>query len=155
MRSIIIIFSLLLTITATAQHSSYVEIYISDIKTFNHKLYVGIYDNDKDFVAHTNAVDSVIITPTKSTVSIMFKNLKPGDYAIAFFQDLNDNAKLDTKLFGIPAEPIGISNYDHKATTPPTYKKAKFEIKKDIKIEIPLVTPKKDIKGKNKDVNPN
>lgn len=150
MKTVIILLTLLLNITATAQHTSNLTVDISDIKIFDHKLYVGIYNNDKDFIKHTNAVDSIIITPKKSTVTIMFKDLKSGVYAIAFFQDLNNNGKLDTGIFGIPTEPIGISNYDHKATTPPTYRKAEFEIKKDMKIEIPLVTPKKDIKGKNK-----
>ncbi len=41
-------------------------------------------------------------------------SLPAGDYVITAFQDENENMKLDTKLFGIPREPVGISNYSGK-----------------------------------------
>ena len=148
MRFVLSILTLLVITSAAAQKTSKLTVEITDIKILDHKLYIGIYDNENDFAKNTNAVDSVIVTPTKSTVKVVFKHLPEGEYAIAFFQNINDNGKLDTGLFGIPSEPIGISNYDRKAKAPPKFNRAKFEVKNDMKIKIPLVTPPKNIKGK-------
>ena len=38
------------------------------------------------------------------------ENVKPGNYAIAVFHDLNGNGKLDRNLIGLPSEPYGFSN---------------------------------------------
>lgn len=35
-----------------------------------------------------------------------------GEYVISVYQDTNNNISLDTGLFGIPKEPIGITNYN-------------------------------------------
>ncbi len=146
MRTILIILSFLAVTSVIAQKTSRLTVEITDIKIFNHKLYIAVYNNEKNFSKNINAVDSVITTPKDSILVVTFKALPDGEYAIAFFQDLNDNGKLDTGLLGIPTEPIGISNYDHKAKTPPTFKKAMFIVNKNMEIKIPLVTPPKDIK---------
>ncbi|QQO09979.1 DUF2141 domain-containing protein [Breznakiella homolactica] len=38
--------------------------------------------------------------------------LPMGECAISVYQDTNQNGKMDTGLFGIPKEPVGISNWN-------------------------------------------
>jgi uncharacterized protein (DUF2141 family) len=44
------------------------------------------------------------------SVTLLFKDLPAGDYAVSAFQDVNGNKKLDTSDVGFPLEPYGISN---------------------------------------------
>lgn len=44
------------------------------------------------------------------SVTLVFKDLPPGDYAVTAFQDSNGNQKLDTSSTGMPQEPYGLSN---------------------------------------------
>lgn len=46
----------------------------------------------------------------KASATLTITDLPYGTYAIAVFQDLNGNGKLDTGLLGIPKEPYCFSN---------------------------------------------
>ncbi len=49
-----------------------------------------------------------------------------GEYAIASFWDENDNGELDTRIFGIPKERVGMSNNAKGRMGPAKWKDAKF-----------------------------
>jgi uncharacterized protein (DUF2141 family) len=66
-------------------------------------------------------------------------------YAAAGFQDLNGNKKLDTGIFGIPIEPVCVSDYNHKPKSPPTFIKSEFMLKSDTVIVMPLMSGNKEI----------
>lgn len=145
-QSVLILASLIIFgFAATGQKNIELTLEIKGIKSFDKKLYVGLYSSEKDFKAKSNAVDSAIIIPKKKSVTIKMKNLKKGYYAAAGFQDLNGNGKLDTGVFGIPVEPVCVSDYTHKPKSPPTFKKSEFYLTQDTTIVMPLVSGKKDI----------
>lgn len=39
----------------------------------------------------------------------LLRGLKPGEYSLSGYNDVNGNGRLDTGLFGIPKEPVGFS----------------------------------------------
>jgi len=61
-------------------------------------------------------------------VSLVFKDLPAGTYAIAALHDANSNGKMDTNILGIPKEDFGASNDAVARFGPPKYKDAKFEV---------------------------
>jgi uncharacterized protein (DUF2141 family) len=63
-----------------------------------------------------------------------------GEYAIALFQDLNGNQKLDTNLFGKPTEPYAFSNNQKPVFMEPSFEKCKFQFNNsNQKISISLI----------------
>lgn len=58
--------------------------------------------------------------------TIFFKNVAPGNYAIAILHDENNNQKMDKTILGIPKEGYGFSNNVSGAFGPPSFKKASF-----------------------------
>lgn len=46
----------------------------------------------------------------KGSVTLTFRNLSAGDYAVQLFHDENDNGKVEMNLAGIPTEGFGFSN---------------------------------------------
>lgn len=70
---------------------------------------------------------SVAVAGTQMEVS--FPGLAQGTYAVAAYQDLNGNGKLDRSVFGWPTEPTAASNAAHGRMGPPTYADAAFELK--------------------------
>jgi uncharacterized protein (DUF2141 family) len=50
-----------------------------------------------------------------------------GECVINVYQDLNGNGECDSGLFGIPKEPVGITNWDGKGP-PGSYRRLKVEI---------------------------
>jgi uncharacterized protein (DUF2141 family) len=63
---------------------------------------------------------------TKAESACPFDPAPPGTYAIACFHDENGNGRLDTGLFGIPAEGTVASNHAKGFLGPPSFQDAKF-----------------------------
>lgn len=52
-----------------------------------------------------------------------------GRYAVAVYQDLNDNEQLDSNLVGVPSEPFGFSRNARGSMGPPEFDAAAFEVR--------------------------
>jgi len=69
-------------------------------------------------------------------VTITFKNVKPGEYAIMALHDENENKRMDFQENGMPLESYGISN-NVMSFGPPQYDDAKFKVEaKDLEMNI-------------------
>lgn len=74
-----------------------------------------------------------------SEASYTFKSVPFGSYAVAVFQDKNQNDFLDANFVGAPQEPLGTSNM--KMARRPSFRKCAFEFKaKQKTLEIQLVS---------------
>ncbi|HTH95091.1 MAG TPA: DUF2141 domain-containing protein [Rhodocyclaceae bacterium] len=68
----------------------------------------AIYGQSADFLKKSlRGAESPV---NGNSVTLVFKDLPAGDYAVTAFQDSNGNKKLDTSIVGIPLEPYGMSN---------------------------------------------
>jgi len=77
------------------------------------------------------------VNPVNSVISHEI-SLPEGECMISIFQDNNGNGKLDTGLFNIPKEPVGMTNYD--GGIPGNFNKLKINIANNgTKINIPLI----------------
>lgn len=59
---------------------------------------------------------------------LVFKNLKPGTYALAAAHDANNNGELDKNGFGIPTEGFGFSRQAKVIFGPPKFDAACFPV---------------------------
>jgi len=69
------------------------------------------------------------VIPAKGTKQLVFKNVKPGRYAIALLHDENDNGKADRALGMMPKEGFGFSRDAKVRMGPPSFDAAAFEYK--------------------------
>ena len=104
------------------------------MKSDKGNLFVALYNTENTFLKKPFKGEIAVIKNKKSIV--IFKNLPKGAYAISSFHDENDNKKMDTNFFGIPKEPIGVSNNATGFMGPPKYKDAKFTVNKNITLSI-------------------
>ena len=121
------------------QNTANVTVNISNIDLSGGKVFIGLYNNEATFKLKSGAVDSIIFIPDKEITRVVFSNIPIGNYAVAAFQDINNNNKLDSREFKIPKEPVGISNYPiNKSKLPPIFKKAQFIIITDTLVFVTL-----------------
>jgi uncharacterized protein (DUF2141 family) len=97
---------------------------INGIKINGGKVYVKIYSNERDYKKDI-PYSSFVLESVTENILHSFK-IVAGEYLIAIFQDTNNNGKLDTNFFGIPTEPVGLSNY--KGGIPGGFNKQKIPI---------------------------
>ena len=129
-------------VSGFAQQTKTLHVNITRIETMEAPLIIGLYDNEDSFKSK-KALDSLHVVPNQESMEVVFKNVVKGQYAIALFQDIDGTGKLTTKEFGIPTEPVGISNYPLPGIPqPPKFKKALFSVEKDTAITIPLMFSK-------------
>jgi len=124
----------------SGQNTATLTVRISNIELDSSKIFIGLFDNEVDFKLKSGTVDSIILIPGKETIEVSLKDIPFGNYAVAVFQDTNNNGKLGTREFKIPTEPSGISNYTvNKSSLPPTFKRAQFSIIGDTLVSIQLM----------------
>lgn len=58
----------------------------------------------------------------------IFYEVAKGTYAVSVIYDKDGNGKLNTGLFSIPTEPVGMSNNPKSTFGPPGFDAAKFEL---------------------------
>ncbi len=133
-----IVITLILILSATyigvAQETYKITVEFSGMKTDKGGLYVGLYDNESSFLK--NGIQNKLVSVKDKKATVVFEGVKPGVYAISSFHDENDNKKMDTRFFGIPKEPVGLSRDAKGFMGPPKYRDAKFTVDKDITLKI-------------------
>ena len=102
-----------------------VTLEFTGVKINGGAVYVAVYDSDEAF-RNEQPCRTFRLEPVSATVSVKTQ-LNEGYYRVSAFQDENGNGKLDTGLFGIPKEPVGISNYGGRGI-PGNFEKLKLWI---------------------------
>ena len=92
---------------------------------------VALYKKDDKWMGRSTA--GTTVAAKKGVVSVSFKDVPEGEYAISLFIDENSNGKMDSNAIGIPIEPYAFSNDASGNFGPPTFEQAKFVVGKDSK----------------------
>ncbi len=82
---------------------------------------VAVYGSPADWEAQRSLRDDLIreVNQAGRPLDFHLRQLPAGSYALALYQDSNDNGRLDTNTFGIPTEPYAFSREpDSKWRTP-------------------------------------
>lgn len=108
---------------------NYQTVMITNLDNVKGNLYVGWYNQSDDFRVNEKAIyREKVVVGNQKEISIIFKNIPKGKYAIAVFLDENDNYKLDKNMLGIPKEKYGFSNNRLPALRPATFEESAFEL---------------------------
>lgn len=101
------------------------KVIVRDIEVGKGSVVLAVYDNPNNFLK--KAVVEQRAKAGKQSLEFSL-DLPEGNYAIAIYQDLNDNKKFDKGWFGIPTEPYGLSNNVRPKFSAPGFEDCKFKI---------------------------
>jgi uncharacterized protein (DUF2141 family) len=110
---------------------------VSDIKSMKGNLYIGLFKGEDQFMKFDSAYMGKMVEVKNPEETVTFNDVPEGQYAIAVFQDMNMNGKLDQNELGIPKEGFGFSN---NRKGPPKYDKSVFMFPAQDTINITLIT---------------
>ncbi len=122
-------FYVLSFIKGYAQDAHSITINFKGLEANKGDVYVALYNTEASFLK--TPFKGVIVKVNNLKATAVFENIPAGEYAISAFHDENDNKKMDTRIFGIPKEPIAISNDAKGFMGPPKYNDAKFTVYED------------------------
>jgi len=124
----------LITMTAAAADLTVV---VEGLKSAEGSVRVGLFNNPNSFPKSTMAGQA--IEARADAVTVTFKDLVPGSYAVSAYQDINSNQKLDTNFVGMPTEPNGFSRDARGKFGPPSFNDARIDlanINQNIRIQV-------------------
>ncbi|MEE9413567.1 MAG: DUF2141 domain-containing protein [Methylococcales bacterium] len=127
---------------ASSIQAASLTIEVSGINNSDGIVHIGLYDKTAGFPDEHQYMQGQTFSAADSVegkATVEFTSLRPGEYAVAGYHDINNNDEMDTNLVGIPQEPYGASQGARNLLSPPDYDDAKFEIStesKRIKLEL-------------------
>ena len=107
---------------------------VSGLKSNTGVLKVGLYNSEGTFLKST--YKSVASEIKNNGATVTFVGIPKGEYGISAYQDENNNGTLDKNMMGIPSEDYACSNDARGFMGPPEYGDAKFNVSKDLKINV-------------------
>ena len=93
------------------------------------------FPSDSEKALQSECIEVTEAAPQK----LVFKDLKPGKYAVALIHDANGDGILNSNSFGMPTEGFGFSNNPLVLTGPPKFNNAAIAVKgvnTDIQIKV-------------------
>ncbi len=124
-RKLLFLCVLLLIVETSFADNIYTTIEINGVIVNGGLVYVAIYSNENDYKAETPSI-KFILDPVNSTITRNLE-LSDGEYVVSAFQDKNGDEKLNSGLFGIPAELVGKTNYNLRGS-PGSFNKLKMPV---------------------------
>lgn len=139
MKQLVIIILGVLVASASLQAQSKkgeLAVIVNNVEDVEGNISAVLYDTEGGFLEKgTEIVQKVA---NKESVTLIFKNVKAGTYAVSVIHDQNSDGELDKGMFGIPTEPYGFSNDATGSFGPPTYEDSSFDFSGTKTIEITL-----------------
>lgn len=113
--------------SAIAEDTASLIVTIDSIKHEKGVINLGLFD-EAGYQGQSDAVDGSFIKVDASSVTVTFEGLKPGQYGVKIFHDVNENGKMDTNPFGLPTEPYAFSNNAKGRFGPAKWEQASFDV---------------------------
>ncbi len=102
----------------------------SGLKSDRGQLHASLYASEDGFPTEPGkALRQVDVPISGGRARVVLEGLAPGGYAVAAYHDENGDGKLDTGFLGIPTEGLGASNDAKGFMGPPSFDKARVEVK--------------------------
>lgn len=120
--------ALCLFASANGAHAADLEVVITNIQIAKGFVRLGLYNDPAKFPKRSGTIDGGDVAVKGHTAKYVFRNLKPGSYAIAIYHDANANKRFD-KTLGIPMEGFGFSNNARPRLSAPSFKRAAVTLK--------------------------
>lgn len=112
---------------------------ITNLKPGKGTVEIGLFNKENGFLKNGQQFLQKKIKAMGNSVQYTFENLPVGNYAIAVYQDENNNRKCDTNLIGIPTEGFGFSNNFRPKLSAPNFNQTKVFVQNAKQITIKLI----------------
>jgi len=100
---------------------------ITNLATATAPVTVGVYGTKNKFPDPKDQLKEFKFKPHGKTLKAKITDLPFGTYALAIYQDVNSNGKIDKNLLGIPTEPYAFSNNYRPTIKAPKFDDCRFD----------------------------
>ncbi|WP_250434320.1 DUF2141 domain-containing protein [Hanstruepera flava] len=123
----------LTTVLSYSQETYTLTVSVDNVLNNNGHVLVGLHTEDTFMKG--KGIKNAKAEIHEGKISVTFKDVAPGIYAVMLLHDENDNERMDLEPNGMPMESYGMSN-NPMLYGPPTFADAKFELTEDTEMKI-------------------
>jgi len=88
---------------------------------------IGLYGADNEFLNDKDTLRKYKFVPDGDVLKASITDLQYGTYAMALFQDMDNDGKIERNFIGIPKDPYGFSNNARPAFKAPSFEDCCFD----------------------------
>jgi uncharacterized protein (DUF2141 family) len=114
----------------SVEENGKLKITLTNIKKSG-KIRAAVYRREDEFPGDKTIFKYLATEASNGKCELDFESIPFGSYAVAVYQDVNGNGKLDKGMFGIPEEPFAFSNNFRPRFGGPSFDKCKFDFKEN------------------------
>jgi hypothetical protein len=103
---------------------------IENLASANAPVIVGLYGTKNEFPEPDKQLKEYRFTPKSKTLKAVISDQPFGRYAIAIYQDVNSDGKIDKNVLGIPTEGYAFSNNIKPKVKAPNFDECSFDYNK-------------------------
>lgn len=130
---------LLCLLNLNAQQTYDLSVVVTNLENNDGVLQYGLYNNSEKFPIVGETYKMVRVKTSGTSRKYTFKGLPKGNYAVAIYQDENNNDNCDKNFLGVPIEPYAFSNDFRPKLSVPSFKDCSFILDKSKTVTIKLV----------------
>ena len=116
------------SITSVSATAADLTVQVTGVSSDDGTVRVALHDGAEGFPRDRQMIAGRFANASTQGVTLIFKDVAPGRYAISAFHDLDGDEVLSTNLLGIPSEPFGFSNNAAGSFGPPDFEDAAFTV---------------------------
>jgi uncharacterized protein (DUF2141 family) len=114
--------------TATSEETATLTVTFTGIQTQKGSVLGAVYDSKAAYDGGGAPVRQIMIGADAAEIATQLDGLKPGQYAIRIFHDIDGDMKMGANPFGMPTEPYAFSNNAIGNMGPAKWDAAAFEV---------------------------
>lgn len=117
------------SLASAAAEDGVLNVEIQNIESDKGNVGCSLWSSDDGFPSDSEkALQSVTLKPKNKKATCVFKNVKPGTYAVSVMHDVDGDGELDSNFVGRPQEPWAVSNNaPAQRFGPPKFQAAQFK----------------------------
>ncbi|MCF3628431.1 DUF2141 domain-containing protein [Thalassospiraceae bacterium LMO-SO8] len=127
-RIALISLSMFCALAAGAGHAADLTVTVTGLRSDDGDVHMALYDRAETFPKSDGMLAEGVIPPSGRRASWVFKDIKPGRYAVAVYHDANGDHSFDQGPFGIPLEDYGFSMGARAFLSAPDFDDAAFPV---------------------------
>ena len=105
-------------------------IIVDKLRSPDAPIVMGLYGTGNKFPDPKDQLKEYHFIPKDGKLVAHISDIQYGEFALAIYQDVNSNGKIDKNGIGIPTEPYAFSNNYKPVIKAPSFKDCKFEYNK-------------------------
>jgi len=113
--------------TAVISKPAGLTLIVTNLASETGPVIVGLYSKKNKFPDPKDQLKEYKFTPHSKQLTAQITDMPTGTYAMAIYQDVNSNGKIDKNLIGIPTEPYAFSKNYKPTLKAPAFKDCSFD----------------------------